>query len=365
MSTIDNYMESYLADRDGAPIDIDRLVEQPSGLSHEDMPDALVDPRLTERGLEVMADFMHPKDSVYFDAIYGPQHGQKNIRGWLIPVMQEISFIKFEPTAEPVFLDDGMGGTTVDEWMMVAEMGDQRLPLSRGISVRWYRDGWITHAADYYDTNSFRMPGAMAEAPPPEAGADAPAPIPDWPRAGVPEYDGPVVVPSLSPEAEAWIESRVPGPKSAPSGLSSADIHALIHSPVYGEDFDLQCDLMHPTDSIYIDPIFGDFKGQADIRAWLTDIMGKVGNIRFKPMGPLVIDGDVSVQEWEQMAVQPDGTEIFMTRGASVRKVSDGWITYSADYFDAAPLMDEDIQKAGIAAGSTITAEDVMKYRGA
>jgi hypothetical protein len=36
---------------------------------------------------------------------------------------------------------------------------------------------------------------------------------------------------------------------------------------------------------------------------------------------------------------------------------------YAADYFDTAPLADPDIQAASLAAGSTLTVDDILRYR--
>jgi hypothetical protein len=122
--------------------------------------------------LQMIADFMRPEGSIYFDAIYGAMDGQLATRQWLIPTMATIDFIQFVPLAPHVLFDDGEGGTSLDEWEMVAVIGDDRMPLSKGVSVRRYRDGWITWACDVYDTGVFRVP------PPPEAGVEA-APIPE------------------------------------------------------------------------------------------------------------------------------------------------------------------------------------------
>ena len=64
------------------------------------------------------------------------------------------------------------------------------------------------------------------------------------------------------------------------------------------------------------------------------------------------------------MAVQPDGSRVFMTRGTSVRRRdADGLVVYAADYFDTASLTDPDVMAAAVAAGSAITADDVARYR--
>ena len=322
----EQFVESYLAAHEGQQQDLDRVVAEPTGLDAAGMLAALADPRFTEPGrqsvaLEMMSDFMAPSGSIYYDAIYGAFDGQVAVRNWLIPTMASIDFIEFVPTAPHALIDDGLGGTSIDEWQMWAVFGEDRMPLPKGVSVRRYRDGWITWACDVYDTGPFRVP------PPPDAGVDG-APIPDWPRT-------------------VW---RV-----------DPDVAEVLASSV---DFSADADEFHPTDSVYHDPIFGEIRGREAIRTWLVDIMGKVGNIVFEPLGPQLDDGTTSVQEWQQMAIQPDESRVFMTRGTSVRRRdADGLIVYAADYFDTASLMDPDVQAAAIAAGSTITADDIARYR--
>jgi limonene-1,2-epoxide hydrolase len=318
---------AYLSgDRD---VQLDRLVSTPSGLDAAGMLAAMADPRFREPGnqpaaLQMMSDFMAPDGSLYFDAIYGDFHGQVAIRNWLVPIMATIDFIEFVPTEPHVLFDDGDGGTSLDEWQMIAAIGDDRIPLSRGVSVRRYRDGWITWACDVYDTGPFRQP------PPPDAPVPAgaePAPIPDWPRT-------------------VW-ERDVTQPERS----------------VADTDYAATADDFHPTASVYHDPIFGEIRGREAIRSWLDDIMAKVGNVVFEPLGPELGDGSTSVQEWQQMAVAPDGMRTFMTRGTSVRRRVDGQIVYAADYFDTAPFLDADVQAASHAAGSTVTLDDVLRYR--
>jgi hypothetical protein len=322
----DRYVESYIAAHQGDDAALDRVVSAPAGLDAAGMLQALAHPSFTEPGrqgvaLQMMSDFMAPTGSIYYDAIYGAFDGQVAIRNWLIPTMATIDFIEFVPTAPHILFDDGLGGTSVDEWQMFAVLGDERLPLPKGVSVRRYRDGWITWACDVYDTGPFRVP------PPPEAGVDA-APIPAWPRT-------------------QWLTDR-----SVPETLASS------------VDFGADADRFHPTDSVYHDPIFGEIRGRAAIRAWLTDIMGKVGDVVFEPIGPLLDDGTTSVQEWQQMAIQPDGGRVFMTRGTSVRRRDDHeLVTYAADYFDTASLSDPEVQAAAVAAGSTITPDDIARHR--
>lgn len=320
-----SFVESYVAAMDGVDADLERIVTTPSGLDASEMLEALADPWFTEPGrqpvaLQMMCDFMAPDGSIYYDAIYGAFHGQHEIRNWLIPTMATIDFIEFVPTAPANLFDDEAGGTSLDEWQMFAAIGDDRMPLSRGVSVRRYRDGWITWACDIYDTGPFRVP------PPPDVDVEA-APLPDWPRT-------------------VW-QRDADSPETAIGSV----------------DFDAVADEFHPTDSVYHDPIFGEIRGREPIRAWLTDVMAKVGDVVFEPLGPLLDDGSTSVQEWQQMAVQPDGSRVFMTRGTSVRRRRDDLVTYAADYFDTAPLMDPDVQAAAVAAGSALTADDIARHR--
>ena len=322
----EQFVESYLAAHEGQQQDLDRVVSEPTGLDAAGMLAALADPRFTEPGrqsvaLEMMSDFMAPTGSIYYDAIYGAFDGQVAVRNWLIPTMASIDFIEFVPPAPHALIDDGLGGTSIDEWQMWAVFGEDRMPLPKGVSVRRYRDGWITWACDVYDTGPFRVP------PPPEAGVEA-APIPDWPR----------TVWRVDPDVAEALASSV--------------------------DFSADADEFHPTDSVYHDPIFGEIRGREAIRSWMTDIMGKAGNLVFEPLGPALDDGTTWVQEWQQMAIQPDGSRVFMTRGTSVRRRdADGLFVYASDYFDTASLMDPDVQAAGLAAGSTITADDIARYR--
>lgn len=323
-NSIENFVDGFVKSLAVRPLDLERVVTEPSGLSPEDMMKALSHPAVGSAGIHLMADFMHPTDSRYFDAIYGSFYGQQNIRGWLVPTMSEISFIEFVPTSEPEFFDDGEGITTVDEWQMFADMqamglGEGKMPMSRGVSVRRYRDGWITWACDVYDTGSFRTP------PPP--GVEA-APLPD------------------APSPAQW-DRHLPTPVTICSEV----------------DFDADCEQFHLTDSIYIDPIFGEFNGRKEIKDWIMDIMLRVGNIEFVPVGPELNNGTTYLQEWVQVAVTSAGEHVPMTRGTSVRRYREGSTVYAADYFDTATLLMPEVLAASRDCGSSITTADIMKYK--
>ncbi|MFT5483391.1 MAG: hypothetical protein ACI9GW_002048, partial [Halieaceae bacterium] len=93
------------------------------------------------------------------------------------------------------------------------------------------------------------------------------------------------------------------------------------------------------------------------------DIMGKVGDIKFEPLSKTVWNGDTSLHMFRQYAEPVAGEKVEMVWGFSVRKCLDGWIVYAADYFDTASRANPAMQSVGEAIGSSITLEDIMKYR--
>ena len=195
-SFVDAYLAEVAASAPGAATDVSRLVLEPCGLDAAGMIAAIGDPRLGRLGIPMLADFMAPDGSIYFDAIFGAYHGQAAIRAWLVPAMAEIEFIDFVPMAGSVYFDDGEGESSLDEWQMVANMGDEKIPLSRGVSVRRHRDGWITWGCDVYDTAAFRQP------PPPEMEIEA-APLPPYPLVDWPVHEGATAL-ALSARASDW-----------------------------------------------------------------------------------------------------------------------------------------------------------------
>jgi hypothetical protein len=321
-SFVDAYLAEVAAGPPGAAMDVSRLVTEPSGLDAAGMIEAISDPRLDRLGIPMLADFMAPEGSIYFDAIFGAYLGQAAIRAWLVPAMAEIEFIEFVPKAEPVIFDDEDEGTSLDEWQMVANVGDDKIPLSRGVSVRRHADGWITWACDVYDTGPFRQP------PPPEMEIEA-APLPDWPRVDWPIRRG-VQPPASSDRANAWAARVVDRSEvtDQPSGLGHDELLAVLANPTTAADVERTSLLFHPTDSLYLDPLVGELTGQAAIRAGLAGSAPKLGGVGVEPVGPLLFNGTTAVQEWMQGSL----------RGTSVRRFADGWVTYAADYFDTAAL---------------------------
>lgn len=286
--TVDEFVRTHVSEVGGQPPDLERVVTTPSGLSPEGMMQAIGHPDVGRLGIPLMADFMAPEDSMYFDAIFGAFDGQSAIRKWLVPAMAEIEFIEFVPTAESAWFDDGLGGSSLDEWQMVMNLDGQKIPLSRGVSVRRYRDGWITWACDVYDTASFRVP------PPADMGGPPPPPLPP-----VPQLDW---TPDTSVDPVA-----IPDPRR-------------IDAP------------FHPTESVYFDPVAGELRGQETITGWLAGAVAATADARFEALGPLLSDGTTTVQEWRQVAAEPGAP----LRGTSVRRFADGQVVYAADYYDTA-----------------------------
>ncbi|MEE8306779.1 MAG: nuclear transport factor 2 family protein [Gammaproteobacteria bacterium] len=370
----DAYVAAYLAQATDAPFDMERLITEPSGMSHEEMSTVFAHPELGMRGLEVMVDMMQPEGSMYFDAIFGANYGQHDIRNWLVPTMVESAYLQFKPTGPAIFMDDGEGGTTIDEWVMVAAIGGEDIYLGNGISVRRFRDGWITDSIDVYDAAISRNPppadaaAMMAEMGGADAAAAAPA-LPPYPEMNFQQIEA-EAQPPLSDAAEAWIAERMAEHESGgdpettvSTGLSNDDLYQVHNALGATLNYDLLADIMHPTEAVYIDPLFGRFEGQAAIRSWFDDVIPQVGNIVFETIAKPIWNGETSLHMFRQMAVQPDGTRVEMFWGFSVRRFKDGWLVYAADYYDTTKMSTPEGQAAYAAAGWTISQDDVMKYR--
>ena len=249
-------------------------------------------PEHKHAGVSLMVDLMAENESMYFDAIYGAMYGREGIRGWLIPMMKEIDFIEFTPTQPSAVFARSSDTWTLDEWQMFAVFGDDRIPLPKGVSVRRYVDGFITQACDVYDTASMRQPG------PDGSVADIP---------GVPVVN--------------WLRD-----------------HSVPDHHIGTTNVDQLAAQFHPTESVYIDPVHGEFHGRDAIAAWLSNHLAGMENVVREAVGPALTNGATSVQEWQHVLVQPNGERIFLTRGTSVRRNDGQFITYAADYYDAASL---------------------------
>ncbi|MBL0913958.1 MAG: nuclear transport factor 2 family protein [Sphingopyxis sp.] len=354
------YLDRYRAETKGKPLDPARFVGTPPGLSHRDIHSVINDRSLGERFFEVHSDMLDPEKSVYIDPFFGDLHGQRAIRAWLVPIMSgQGAAASFDPVFPAEFLDDGEGGTSIDEWVLTQPVNGEWVKIVRGVSVRRYRDGWVRDAVDFFDTTPIRMGMAFREKQ-----GDRVVALPDWPRVPTKPWVRTDPPAKLSAAAAAWRADHAKRPADKPTGLSNRDLHDLIFEQPRGDNFYSEFTaLLHPTASVYIDPIFGEVHGRKEIGDWLADVMPKAGKIAFELTEKPVFDGDMSYSEWRQVAILPDGKRVVMTRGCSIRRYKGGWVVYAADYFDTAPFMDPEIQAASTAAGSTLTLDDIRKYR--
>ncbi len=96
------------------------------------------------------------------------------------------------------------------------------------------------------------------------------------------------------------------------------------------------CELFHPEKSIYLDPVFGEYRGRSDIKTWLVEVMGRAGNWRSVGVGKRYFDGEVTVGEAELVVHVPDGE--FVLPFAFVQRYEDGCIVYRRDYYDSHEL---------------------------
>lgn len=329
MSSPSEWVESFLA-RAGQGLSIDRRVDEPHGFDADGVLKVLHDPRLDTRSvIEALTDLMHPTDSMYFDAIFGAFHGQVEIRNWLVPTMGDISFIEFEPTAPTEVFSHGTGTSSIDEWQMWANLGDDRLPLPRGVSTRHYRDGWVTWNADVYDTAPMRQPPPDVDVDPAMAattGDSEPEPLPPPPRVDWPS--APMVPPSSSDALREWLDT----PPEHRGPLDHADIHTIMVTPELGLDPDVVGPLWHPSESRLAEPT-AEFSGAAAIREHLGRRREARTSITLEQIGPALFNGSCTAFEW--VARSAASTEPGV-RGTSVCRYHDGLITYAADYYDTA-----------------------------
>ena len=89
--------------------------------------------------LDRMATLFHPTESKYLDPLVGEVSGQASIRAALSGALPRLGGLGVEPVG-PLLFD---GTTAVQEWIQ---------GTLRGTSVRRFADGWMTYAADYFDT---------------------------------------------------------------------------------------------------------------------------------------------------------------------------------------------------------------------
>jgi len=89
---------------------------------------------------------------------------------------------------------------------------------------------------------------------------------------------------------------------------------------------------------VYIDPFFGELKGQDKIRTWFTSVMSEARRVAFDVLFEPTLCGDTVVVESLMKAVNSDGTATALARFCHVERYRNGWIVYAADYYDTHPL---------------------------
>ena len=104
------------------------------------------------------------------------------------------------------------------------------------------------------------------------------------------------------------------------------------------QDWHGYCELFHPTESVYIDPFFGELKGQDKIRTWFTSVMSEARRVVFDVLFEPTLCGDTVVVESLMKAVNSDGTATALARFCHVERYRNGWIVYAADYYDTHPV---------------------------
>jgi hypothetical protein len=127
-----------------------------------------------------------------------------------------------------------------------------------------------------------------------------------------------------------------------PPGVEAEGILEILGDSRLGHRvIEAMSDLMHPTDSMYFDAIFGAFHGQVAIRNWLVPTMSDISFIEFVPTAPTEVfgrdDGSSSIDEWQMWAVI-DEERLPLPRGVSTRHYADGWVTWNADVYDTGPM---------------------------
>ncbi len=110
------------------------------------------------------------------------------------------------------------------------------------------------------------------------------------------------------------------------------EVHRLATGPFHSGNVAEWCSLFHPTRSVYIDPIFGEFRTQEKIREWLVTAMRRAGGWSASPGGDHYFDGRVAFGE---AVLQIElGAERFPLPFCWVQRYADGWIEYRRDYYD-------------------------------
>ena len=133
---------------------------------------------------------------------------------------------------------------------------------------------------------------------------------------------------------------------------TNQELSRLSAERIRAQDWHGYCELFHPTESVYIDPFFGELKGQDKIRTWFTSVMSEARHVAFDVLFEPTLCGDTVVVESLMKAVNSDGTATALARFCHVERYRNGWIVYAADYYDTHPLRQQlarASQRTGIA----------------
>ena len=316
MGSPHDWVSAFL-ERAAGGLDLNRVVEDSPGVDADRFTKILQDDRLGQHAMEAMTDLFHPTDSMYYDAIFGAFHGQRAIRNWLVPAMRDISFIEFKTTAPTEIFERDGGTSSIDEWQMWINLGEESIPFPRGVSTRHSSDGWARWNADVYDSSPMRQPPPNPE--------DA-QPMPDPPR--IQWTTEPIVAPPMSDALQAWLDR----PATDRGPLDHADINTVMLTHALRRDPSIMGSLFHAADSELFEPTAHHVGAEA-IRQHLDDAHARSGDLTFERVGPALFNGSCTAFEW---VARPIGDASPGLRGTSVYRYRDGFIVYGAVYYDTA-----------------------------
>ncbi len=117
---------------------------------------------------------------------------------------------------------------------------------------------------------------------------------------------------------------------------TNSEVHRLATGTFSPGNVAEWCGLFHPTRSVYIDPIFGEFHTQKRIREWLVTAMQRAGSWGASPAGDHYFDGNVAFGE-AVLEIEV-GVERIPLHFCWVQRYADGWIEYRRDYYDSFAL---------------------------
>ncbi len=118
---------------------------------------------------------------------------------------------------------------------------------------------------------------------------------------------------------------------------SNQDVDRLSEEVFAARDVQAWCRLFHPTDSVYIDPVFGEFRTRDQISRWLVRAMRRAGQWSSTRAGARYFDGNIAFGE-SVLTVDVSGGEKLPIPFCWVQRYQNGWIVYRRDYYDSTRL---------------------------